>query len=168
MKGDSAIDFSSICGIVHYELFIRKEVIVRRKWKALFIIFIICSMLSASGPRRSKQVYIPGKHTKFYLAESGEGSWYGPGFVGKLMANGQPYDPMRYTIAHNTIPIGEVVTIVSVQNGSVAVAEVTDRGPYARGRIADMSLITMQKLGLVRAGFGQIKIYRTADALAFR
>jgi rare lipoprotein A len=82
------------------------------------------------------------------------------------MANGQPYDPMRYTIAHKTIPLGEVVTIVNMRTRQVVVARVTDRGPYVAGRIADMSYITMLKLGLLQDGVGEIEIYRTADAVA--
>lgn len=139
-----------------------------KRAKLLVIFCAVALSLSAGTPRRSNQVYVPGVETNFYLAESGEGSWYGPGFVGKLMANGEPYDPMRYTIAHKTIPLGEVVTIVNMQNGLTAVARVTDRGPYFNGRIADMSYVTMRRLGLLRAGYGQVRIYRTADTFVSR
>ncbi len=130
------------------------------------LFFVFAAVLSAGSPRRSTQVYVPGKETDFYLAETGVASWYGPGFVGKLMANGEPYDPMRYTIAHRTIPLGEVVTIYCKRTGKTVVARVTDRGPYVDGRIADMSYLVMSTLGLVRDGVGEVEIYRTADAIA--
>ena len=60
--------------------------------------------------------------------ETGEASWYGPGFYGQPQANGAIYTPDTWGIAHKTIPLGTQVVIIS-RCGAITV-EVTDRGPY--------------------------------------
>lgn len=125
-------------------------------------------MLLAGNNRKSRQVYTPGNLTDFYLYETGEASWYGPGFQGRPTASGETFDTRLYTMAHKTLPLGEVVCVRSLVNNELVLARVTDRGPYIKGRIADLSYKAMIKLGLVGRGHGRVEIYRTADAFASR
>ena len=61
-------------------------------------------------------------------------SWYGPGFDGRDMANGQPYNSNHPTrVAHSTLPMGTIVEVTNLNNGESVIAEVTDRGPNGRG-----------------------------------
>jgi rare lipoprotein A len=129
------------------------------------LVMTFCSLLSAGGPRRSSQVYVPGKLTDFYLFETGVASWYGPGFQGKPTAGGKKFNTFYYMVAHKTIPIGEVVCIRNPANSKVILGEVADRGPFVRGRIIDLSYKAMKQLGLVDKGVGSVEIYRTADAV---
>ncbi|HXK37558.1 MAG TPA: septal ring lytic transglycosylase RlpA family protein [Candidatus Paceibacterota bacterium] len=132
--------------------------------KIAMLVMMLCSLLSAGGPRRSNQVYIPGKQTDFYLYEKGEASWYGPGFHGKTTAGGKTFNTYHFMVAHKTLPIGEVICVRNPANNRVIVCEVADRGPFVRGRIIDLSYTAMNRLGLVSSGHGMIEIYRTADA----
>lgn len=77
---------------------------------------------------------------------TGKASFYAKHYIGKTMANGQPYNPRAFTLACNDLPLGTCVYIsYTMANGTVrnAHATVTDRGPaeYLRqqGRIFDLS-----------------------------
>lgn len=85
-------------------------------------------------------------------------SWYGPGFHGRMAADGSSYDQSAFTIAHKTLPFGTIVVIE--YRGRRIPAIVTDRGPYIEGRDFDLSLGLAKRLGLVAEGVGEIKVYQ--------
>jgi rare lipoprotein A len=66
-------------------------------------------------------------------------SWYGPGFHGKLTANGEIFDQAAMTAAHKALPFGTELRITNVANGQSVVVRVNDRGPYIEGRELDLS-----------------------------
>ena len=77
-------------------------------------------------------------------------SWYGEKYRGRLMANGNPFNPDALTVAHRSLPFG---TKVRFQHGpNVVVATVTDRGPFVAGREFDLSKATFAALAQVEAG----------------
>ena len=77
-------------------------------------------------------------------------SWYGEKYRGRLMANGNPFNPDALTVAHRVLPFG---TKVRFQHGpNVVVATVTDRGPFIKGREFDLSKATFAALAQVEAG----------------
>jgi len=89
----------------------------------------------------------------------GKASWYGPGFHGKKMANGQVYNQNKILIAHRTLPLGLKVRITNLENGSSIVAKVLDRGPYTDNdkdgkydREVDLSFGAAKVLGSVKEG----------------
>lgn len=77
---------------------------------------------------------------------TGIASWYGPGFVGNPTATGAPYDPERLTAAMLAVPLGTVVR-VTTEDGRAVVVLVNDRGPYAEGRVIDLSRAGSRALG---------------------
>lgn len=90
--------------------------------------------------------------------ETGVASWYGPGFHAKLTANGEDYDQNDMTVAHRTLPMPSFVRVTNLDNGRVAVFRVNDRGPYARGRIIDISRRGAQLLGFDQAGTARVRV----------
>ncbi len=62
------------------------------------------------------------------------------------------------TAAHRTFPLGSIVRVTNVKNGSTALVRITDRGPFIPGRIVDLSLAAARKIDLVQAGVGQVKV----------
>lgn len=90
--------------------------------------------------------------------ETGIASWYGPGFHAKLTANGEDYDQNDMTVAHRTLPMPSFVRVTNLDNGRVAVFRVNDRGPYARGRIIDISRRGAQLLGFDQAGTARVRV----------
>lgn len=71
-------------------------------------------------------------------------SWYGVECAGKLMANGKPFDPEKFTCASWDYPLGTMLR-VSAKGTTVAVV-VTDRGPNKR-------LLGTRQIDLSRAAF---------------
>lgn len=72
-------------------------------------------------------------------ANAGIASWYGPNFHGKRTASGAIYNMWALTAAHKTLPFGSKVKVTNVANGKSVVLKITDRGPYAHGRVIDIS-----------------------------
>lgn len=86
-------------------------------------------------------------------SQSGEASWYGPGFHGRKMANGKRFDQEKMTAAHPSLPMGTPITVCREDRPRVCVGGVVqDRGPYADGRILDLSRGMARKLGMIRRG----------------
>ena len=73
------------------------------------------------------------------LSQTGIASWYGPGFHGKATASGEIYNQNEFTAAHQTLPLGTRVMVTNLENGSATEVSVNDRGPFAKGRIIDLS-----------------------------
>ena len=90
--------------------------------------------------------------------ETGIASWYGPGFHGKETANGEVFDENEVTAAHRTLPMPSVVRVTNLGNGRSIVVRVNDRGPFAHGRIIDLSRRAAQLLGFERNGTARIRV----------
>jgi hypothetical protein len=80
--------------------------------------------------------------------QHGIASWYGPGFNGRLAASGEVYHVQDITAAHKTLPLQSVVRVVALRTGNIAIVRINDRGPYAAGRIIDLSEAAKQLLGM--------------------
>lgn len=86
-------------------------------------------------------------------------SWYGPGFEGKAMANGEPFRAKDPEIAaHNTLPLGTKILVENPENGRKLVVTVKDRGPYKKGRNLDLSRAAARKLGYIEDGIAMLDI----------
>lgn len=96
--------------------------------------------------------------------ETGVASWYGPDFDGKYTANGEIYDMNALTAAHRTLPMPSMAQVTNLDNGRSLVLRINDRGPYARGRILDVSRYGAQLLGFDNAGTARVRVTILADA----
>lgn len=103
-----------------------------------------------------KPTYFPGYPIGF--VERGVASWYGPGFHGNKTANGERYDMNQLTAAHRTLPLGSIAVVRSMNTGRQVTVRINDRGPFARGRVLDLSLAGAQALGMTGAGTDQIEL----------
>jgi len=90
--------------------------------------------------------------------ETGIASWYGPDFYGKATANGEMYDGNALTAAHKTLPMPVNVRVTNLDNGKSLVVRVNDRGPYARGRIIDLSKRAAELLDVVQTGTARVRV----------
>ncbi|MCH8569292.1 MAG: septal ring lytic transglycosylase RlpA family protein [Balneolales bacterium] len=93
------------------------------------------------------------------LFERGEASWYGPGFHGNQTANGERYNQNHMTAAHRTLPFGTVVRVRNMNNGKWVDVRINDRGPYARGRIIDLSRAAAQRIDMIQSGVAPVEVY---------
>jgi rare lipoprotein A len=95
--------------------------------------------------------------------ETGVASWYGPDFHGKNTALGEAYDMNDLTAAHRTLPMPSMVRVINLDNGRVLALRVNDRGPYAKGRILDVSRRGAQLLGFDGNGTARVRVQVMAE-----
>lgn len=90
--------------------------------------------------------------------KTGLASWYGPTFHGKRTANGDKFNQHALTAAHPTLPLPSLIRVTNLENGKTLVVMVNDRGPFARGRILDVSQRAAQLLGFERQGVAKVRV----------
>ena len=90
--------------------------------------------------------------------ERGEASWYGNELRGRPTASGEPFRPSKRTCAHKTLPLGTVLKVKSLDTGKTVRVTVNDRGPYAKGRILDLSRKAAKRIGIHDQGHGPVEI----------
>ncbi|MCC6966084.1 MAG: septal ring lytic transglycosylase RlpA family protein [Nitrospira sp.] len=122
----------------------------------LFVLLLTTSLHGCSGWSPARPSYPPGYPLGF--VERGSASWYGPGFHGNRTANGEVYDMHKLTAAHRTLPLGSVAVVRSLTTGRQVTVRINDRGPFARGRILDLSLAGAQAVGMVGRGTDDIEL----------
>lgn len=88
--------------------------------------------------------------------QRGGASWYGPGFQGRRTASGERYDMNAMTAAHRTLPFGTWVRVHSLVNGRDVDVRITDRGPFARSRVIDVSRAAAKELDMLGLGFKEV------------
>ena len=97
--------------------------------------------------------------------ETGLASWYGEetAVLGRPTANGEVFDPNIATAAHKTLPLPSVVRVTNLDNGKSLVVRLNDRGPFAPGRIIDLSHEGARLLGFVNQGIAKVRVQILAD-----
>jgi rare lipoprotein A len=88
----------------------------------------------------------------------GLASFYGRRFQGRRTASGERYDVRRFTCAHRRLPFGTRLRVTALDTGRSVEVTVTDRGPYARGRVVDLSLAAARALGMVHEGVIRVRV----------
>lgn len=88
----------------------------------------------------------------------GPASWYGPGFHGRLTANGEIYDQDGISAAHRSLPFDTLLLVTRVDTGDSVVVRVNDRGPYVGDRILDLSKGAAKELGILDVGVATVKL----------
>ena len=92
------------------------------------------------------------------ITETGKGSYYADKFQGRKTASGDIFKQEKLTAAHRTLPFGTKVKVTNLANGRSVNVTINDRGPFAPGRIIDVSKKAARKLGMVDAGVASIEI----------
>ncbi|HEY6099884.1 MAG TPA: septal ring lytic transglycosylase RlpA family protein [Anaeromyxobacter sp.] len=93
----------------------------------------------------------------------GVASFYGRKFHGRRTASGARYDMHAFTCAHRTAPFGTRLRVTDLETGRSVVVTVTDRGPFVRGRVVDVSLAAARALGMVERGVARVRLERVRD-----
>lgn len=88
----------------------------------------------------------------------GAASYYGHSWNGRKTACGEIFNTDSFTCAHRTLPFGTMLKVTNKKNGKSVVVRVTDRGPYVKGRIIDLTLAAAKKIDMVHAGVVPVEI----------
>ena len=76
--------------------------------------------------------------------------------AGKVIQSGPAFNTNDMTAAHRTLPFGTKVKVVNKKTGKSVVVRINDRGPYAHGRVIDLSKASAQALGI--SGVGSVTL----------
>jgi rare lipoprotein A len=88
----------------------------------------------------------------------GKASYYGAHQAGRTTASGKPLKPHRLTAASKTLPLGTRAKVIDRETGKSVRVTVTDRGPFRKGRILDVSPRAAEKLGMKDDGVASVKV----------
>lgn len=100
-------------------------------------------------------------------ARVGVASFYAARFAGRTMADGGKMDPRGENAASRTLPLGTKAKVTNLVTGKSAVVTIEDRGPYAKGRIVDLSPSTARRIGITpRIGVAKVVVAPIAVPLA--
>jgi rare lipoprotein A len=120
-------------------------------------LFLNCLSLQAQGVGKSKQLPVIVRDTinpltipvdsietlgnlKYKLyKKAAHASYYASKFNGRRTASGKKFDNNKYTAAHRKLPFGTKLRVTNEVNGKCVIVEVTDRGPFTKGREIDIS-----------------------------
>lgn len=92
------------------------------------------------------------------ITETGKASYYADKFQGRQTANGEIFRQRKKTAAHRTLPFGTKVTVKNLSNGKKVKVRINDRGPFAKGRIIDLSKKAAKKIRMLDAGVSNVEI----------
>jgi rare lipoprotein A len=102
------------------------------------------------------RVYVP--EVDPHYSAVGLASWYGDDFHGRYTANGEIFDKDSISAAHPTLPLPSYARVTNLSNNKSIIVRVNDRGPYAHGRLIDVSVKTAHLLGFHNHGTAKVKV----------
>jgi hypothetical protein len=88
----------------------------------------------------------------------GVASWYGYPHHGRLTASGRRFDMYELTAAHRTLPLGTRLRVTNLTNGRAVVVTVTDRGPFVKQRVLDLSYAAARAIGMIGPGTAPVQL----------
>jgi rare lipoprotein A len=91
-------------------------------------------------------------------SKKGKASWYGDAFHGRLTANGEIYDMTHLSAAHPTMPLPSYARVTNLKNGTSVMVRVNDRGPFAHGRVIDLSKRAAEMLDYTHSGIADVRV----------
>ena len=125
---------------------------------------------SADLPPNAPEVIPPGFFDSTsgapVFTETGIASWYGPKYNHHAAADGTVFDQDAPTGAHRTLPLGTTVRVTNLATGQQTLVRITDRGPFAPGRVLDLSEGAAKAVGIYRAGVAEVRVEAYAHVSA--
>lgn len=128
--------------------------------KVTIMLLLYSASLPAVAQSPREQAYHPlrTRTVTYRTIQYGVASWYGPGFRLRRTASGVPFDDRQLTAAHRSLPLGTNVKVTNLKNGRSVIVKVTDRGPWVRGRVIDLSRAAADRLGFRHQGVARVRI----------
>lgn len=101
----------------------------------------------------------------FSQAQQGKASFYAKKLTGRKTASGERLHHDSLTCAHRTYPFGTLLRVTNPANGKNVIVRVTDRGPYVRGRIIDLSIRAAREIGIIAQGIAPVIVEKFSEAV---
>lgn len=115
-------------------------------------------LLGACAPESDPARTAAGPPAPAGPAQTGVASYYGPEFTGEPTASGKPLKPHAMTAASRSLALGAEAKVTNPETGRSVTVEVTDRGPYAKGRIIDVTPKAAERLGFKEEGVARVVV----------
>ncbi len=136
---------------------------MRRGGGALALALLVAAACTHSGPRpggagSDERAGPPPRPEPQRQVELGLASYYARSLQGRRTASGARYDGRAMTCAHRTHPFGTLLRVTDVESGKSVTVKVTDRGPFAQGRVIDLSWAAARVLGILEQGVARVKV----------
>jgi rare lipoprotein A len=96
------------------------------------------------------------KTQDFSFYQKGQASYYSDKLHGRKTASGERYNKKAMTAAHRKLPFNTVVKVTSTRTGKSVVVRINDRGPFAKGRIIDLSRAAAEQVGMIKSGVAHV------------
>jgi peptidoglycan lytic transglycosylase len=132
--------------------------VFRRPIHAGFVLLALSVCGAAGCARRSVRVQSPAAPARVGSIETGVASWYGTPYHGRRAASGEVYDMEQLTAAHRRLPFETWVEVTNLSNGRSVDVRINDRGPFARGRIIDLSQAAARDIGMLGPGTARVQL----------
>jgi rare lipoprotein A (peptidoglycan hydrolase) len=100
----------------------------------------------------------PAPQSQPIFTQVGLASWYGRDFNHRHTASGERYDMYDLTAAHRSLPLDTVVKVTNLTNNRTVLVRINDRGPFATGRVIDLSRGAAEVLGMKQAGVAPVRL----------
>ena len=97
--------------------------------------------------------------------QKGKASFYAKSLSGRKTASGERLHSDSLTCAHRSYPFGTRLKVYNPANGRSVIVRVTDRGPFVRGRIIDLSWRAAKDLGIISQGVAVVTVQRASDII---
>lgn len=138
---------------------VRKKYFARASFAARLIasaaLFHALFALSSCGSRRAPA---PVPAARVGSSQEGVASWYGEPYHGRRAANGELYDMEQFTAAHPSLPFETWVRVRHLGNNKNTDVRITDRGPFVKNRIIDLSRAAAREIDLIRDGTARVRV----------
>ena len=121
-------------------------------------IFIVCGLLFANIQQAEANIRISQATPVIY--QVGEASYYGKAHAGKKTKSGEIFNPRAFTAAHNSLPMGSLIEVKSLETGKYVIVRITDTGKFGKyKRIVDLSEAAANFIGIDKKhGIGKVEI----------
>ena len=127
--------------------------------RAYFVIALIAIIGAASCGKKHARIAAPNTPTaKIGDEETGVASWYGIPYHGRATASGEIYDMEKLTAAHKRLPFETWVEVTNLDNGKKVDVRITDRGPFVKGRVIDLSHRAADEIAMLGPGIAKVKL----------
>ena len=121
--------------------------------------FVLMLLSVFVGCRRKKKISLPPpKSARVGEAETGVASWYGHPYHGRRTSNGEIYDMNKMTAAHLRLPFDTWVRVTNLRNRRSVEVRITDRGPFIKGRIIDLSRAAAKQIRMIGPGTAKVRV----------
>ncbi|HEV8147234.1 MAG TPA: septal ring lytic transglycosylase RlpA family protein [Bryobacteraceae bacterium] len=125
---------------------------------AIIVSSCIVSACGHKSARASIPGSIPAATVRAGHTETGVASWYGNPYHGRRTASGEIFDMERLTAAHRTLPFQTEIEVTNLDNGKRVNVRITDRGPFTKGRILDLSRAAARAIDMIGPGTARVRL----------